>query len=219
MKKAFTALELIIVVTVILILMGLLMPVLAGARKRARDKLTKTEMMGISMALELYLKDTGEYPPDNSDYSAGKATVEVGGDDSMATSLYYYLCGPEGRGIQIPGDHRVYGPFTNFKAKQLRRRGAGNVVVDPWGNPYVYEEHRSFFSSKTAIRMTPSEREKEAVKRRAHNRMGYDLFSMGPNGELDVTRHDMKDNDKDGVEDEEGERAPGQDEPDDVTNW
>ena len=219
MKKAFTALELIIVVTVILILMGMLMPVLAGARKRARKKLTSTEMQGICMALELYMKDTGEYPPDNSDYSAGNAATKVGAEDSMATSLYYYLCGPEGKGLQIPGDDRVYGPFTNFKAKQLRRRGAGYVLVDPWGNPYIYEEHRSFFSSKTATRMTPFEREQEAVKRRAHNKMGYDLISMGPNGELDVSRHDMIDNDTDGVEDEEGERAPGEDEPDDVTNW
>ena len=220
MKKAFSAIELFIVIAVVLILMGMLMPVISGARARAKKKLTKTEIQGICMALERYFAETGEYPPDNSDYGDGKATVTVGGEGSMATSLYYHLCGPEGKGIQIPGDPRVYGPYTNLKLKQLRPRDESYVVVDPWGNPYIYEEHRSFFASKEATRWQPFLRQQEAVKRRAHNKMSYDLFSRGRNGELDISRHDMIDNDTDGAEDEENEKLdPGDDGPDDVANW
>ncbi len=219
-KKGFTAIELIIVVAIVLILMGMLVPVVTSARARAKKKLTKTEIQGICIALERYFAETGEYPPDNSDYGKGEETVTLGGDGSTATSLYYYLCGPQGKGIQVPGDPRVYGPYTTFKRKRLRPHEGSYVVVDSWGNAYVYEEHRSVFASSEAVRWKPFQRAQEAVKRRAHNKMSYDLFSMGPNRELDISRHDMIDNDTDGAEDEEDERLDSDDdEPDDVTNW
>ena len=62
-------------------------------------------------------------------------------------------------------------------------------------------------------------RQELAVQRRAHNKMTYDLFSMGANKKLDVTRHDMEDNNNDGTEDEANETAPGEKAPDDVCNW
>jgi prepilin-type N-terminal cleavage/methylation domain-containing protein len=224
MRKAFTIIELIIVIAILLILMGMLMPVVTGMRQRAKRKLAKTEIEGICLALEKYFASTGEYPPSNSDYGEIPNEVTLGGNDPtdppLATSLYFYLCGPEGKGIKIPGDPRVYGPYIEFKGKRLAPRGGSYVVKDPWGNPYIYEEHRSFFSSKTATAWTPAQRKQEAKNRRAHNMMSYDLISRGPNEDLDLSRHDMEDNDKDGTEDEEDELLePGADEPDDITNW
>jgi len=240
MRKAFTAIELIIVVAVLLILMGMLMPVVSGVRATAKKKLAKTEIAGIRLALERYFADTGEYPPDNSDYGDRQDLVTLDdarnapGGSPYAASLYYYLCGPTGRGIQVPDDLRVYGPYTNFKQKQLRPFADSFVVVDPWGRPYVYEEHRSLFSSKDFAKLKPAERQGEAAQKRAHNMISYDLFSTGPNGEsthtdevwtveLDVTRHDMVDNNGNGVVDEEGEvpdpAKPTEGLPDDICTW
>ena len=224
MKKAFTTIELIIVIAILLILMGMLMPVVSGIRQRAKRKLAKTEIEGICLALEQYFASTGEYPASNSDYGEMYEEVTLGGDDPadppLATSLYHYLCGPDGKGIKIKGDPRVYGPYIEFKSKRLRPRGDSYVVLDPWGTPFIYEEHRSFFSSKTATALTPAQRKQEAKNRRAHNMMSYDLISRGPNEELDLSRHDMEDNDTDGTEDEHDERLePGADKPDDITNW
>ena len=62
MKKAFTLVEMLIVVIIIGILMAALLPRLKGAQERARDTARKANLSQISTALEMYFNDYGEYP-------------------------------------------------------------------------------------------------------------------------------------------------------------
>jgi len=62
MKKAFTLVEMLIVVIIIGILMGALLPRLKGAQERARDTSRKANLSQISTALEMYFNDNGGYP-------------------------------------------------------------------------------------------------------------------------------------------------------------
>jgi len=62
MKKAFTLVEMLIVVIIIGILMSALLPRLKGAQERARDTARKANLSQISTALEMYFNDNGEYP-------------------------------------------------------------------------------------------------------------------------------------------------------------
>ena len=62
MKKAFTLVEMLIVIIIIGILMAALLPRLKGAQERARDTARKANLSQISTALEMYFNDIGKYP-------------------------------------------------------------------------------------------------------------------------------------------------------------
>jgi len=62
LKKAFTLVEMLIVVIIIGILMAALLPKLKGAQERARDTARKANLSQISTALEMYYNDNGIYP-------------------------------------------------------------------------------------------------------------------------------------------------------------
>lgn len=62
LKKAFTLVEMLIVVIIIGILMWALLPKLKWAQERARDTARKANLTTISTALEMYFNDSGTYP-------------------------------------------------------------------------------------------------------------------------------------------------------------
>lgn len=62
-KKAFTLIELMVVMAIIGILVGLSIAAMMGARKTARDGTRKADLEQIRSALEMYKVDNGLYPP------------------------------------------------------------------------------------------------------------------------------------------------------------
>jgi general secretion pathway protein G len=60
--KAFTLVEMLIVVIIIGILAAALLPKLKGAQQRARDTARKANLSQVSTALEMYFNDKGRYP-------------------------------------------------------------------------------------------------------------------------------------------------------------
>ena len=66
-RRAFTLIELLIVITIIGVLAVALIPKIAGAPGRARDAQRKTDLNTIAIALESYYADFGSYPDDDLD--------------------------------------------------------------------------------------------------------------------------------------------------------
>ncbi len=69
-RRGFTLLELLIVVAVIALLVGLLIPALAGAHAQARRVKCQSNLRSIGHAVQLYLPDNRDTFPDVSFYGA-----------------------------------------------------------------------------------------------------------------------------------------------------
>lgn len=242
--RAFTAIELMVVIAIILILVGLLVPTISGIRGRARKQTAATRLKGISIALDRHFLDRGFYPPDTGTFAAFPKyiSMQLASDQCQDTdtasddaySLYRYLCGPEGQGVYDPATGRTYGPYIQFEESELRDESttgdpARKIALDPWGRPWVYEEHRSIGKLKA------SKRQADFPNWRAHNKDRYDIYSVGPDGtldsgakgmhngrddddddlidEADEAKMDGRDNDGNGITDDGGEVG------DDITNW
>ncbi|MCG2686005.1 prepilin-type N-terminal cleavage/methylation domain-containing protein [Candidatus Parcubacteria bacterium] len=94
--RAFTLIELLIVVAIIGILSGVLLTVLNPGRfqKRARDTRRKSDLGAIQTAVEMYYSENGDYPasvPFGSQWSAGGITyLKSVPQDPLSTQSYCY---------------------------------------------------------------------------------------------------------------------------------
>lgn len=62
-KKGFTLIELMVVIAIIALLSAAVVPQVSKAMDRARVSRTAADLRNIANAMDLYLSDTGSYPP------------------------------------------------------------------------------------------------------------------------------------------------------------
>jgi prepilin-type N-terminal cleavage/methylation domain-containing protein len=94
-RHAFTLIELLVVISIIALLISILLPALAGARKSARSVLCLSNMRQLGLAFEMYTNDNkGFFPsnrPDPTDTTTGGSVYLFCGDAGTATlgNLFY----------------------------------------------------------------------------------------------------------------------------------
>lgn len=187
-RKAFTLLELLVVITVLMMLMGMLVPAVMRVRSTAVRKLAMTRLKGLCLAIERYYLQMGNYPPstgfppDDDKVFGGDADWETYDPDAGTLgkySLYYYLCGPDGNGFIFGG--RTYGPYRELDDSQYEEDGnGGRFILDPWGNPWLYQENRTQYMRVPRNLGWP-----------AHKPKRYDILSMGPDGVMSAENLDF----------------------------
>src|SRR6266550_4037850 len=69
-NDAFTLIELLIVISIIIILMGLLFPAFRGAQDQAKKVQAKNDLTQIVTAVTAYYTEYGKYPPVATDDTA-----------------------------------------------------------------------------------------------------------------------------------------------------
>jgi general secretion pathway protein G len=182
MRKAFTAIELMIVVAILMLLAGILVPVVSGIRARAKLKLAKSKMTAMALAIDQFRLTEGRYPVST---------------DVQPTSLYDAL----------------HSGYMDFAKDELKAEGESFVVVDPWGNPWIYKEYYSEFNRK----MTKAEYEDKLRALKPHHPMSFDLYSWGPDEQLDPLNNGV--DDAIGTEPPNGKVDESDELVDDITNW
>ena len=125
-------LELLVVVAIMGILVGILLPVLGVARRRARQSAANTAMQAITMALEKYRDDFRYYPP--HDKPMGTVGVPAANPQGGSEVLAFYLCRKHAWGDMH------YGPYLeNVGEGRLVDPGGGKKrLMSPLGGFYQY---------------------------------------------------------------------------------
>ena len=125
MRKAFTLVELLVVVGMIAILMGAMTSAVQSARQRARIQKATSDVKVISQAILAYEIWNGDELPTMG--SRGKA---AGGVDATGSSLGFLIGRGNAEGV-AGGSGSSQLPVLLMA--QLR---SGGAIVDPWGTPY-----------------------------------------------------------------------------------
>lgn len=118
----FTLLEILAALVLLAVLSGSVLGLAVGVRERADGMRAKAELAVLAQALEVWRSEYGDYP------SVGDAV-----------EFYEALTGRRGpgeRALDAPG--RVFIDASRFRLRCADRAAPGNVLLDPWEQPYHY---------------------------------------------------------------------------------
>ncbi len=139
--RAFTIIELLIVMAVILVLAGLILGTSGYVQKKGARSRAEAEIAAMSAALESYKADNGVYPRDAANKTTDNLDARASSDPSSYQSASLFLYG------EISGMAPNRSPKPNvksyfvFRPNMLTPRDqAANVtaIADPFGNSYGY---------------------------------------------------------------------------------
>lgn len=142
MKKAFTLMELLIVVLILGLLATVAVGVYTSQVERARYAAARTTINALELAISRYQLDVGEFPPSGS---GNPVTFEGNG------WLYLALTRSVSGDTSAPASMRWQGPYIDVKQLNLGLLDGSPIetttslvgmsdvqILDPWGSPYRY---------------------------------------------------------------------------------
>lgn len=157
-KRAFTLVELVIVISILAILSGVLVPRVTNHMRSARDARRLADIKTIRNAIEQYYMDKGEYPKANTNSAFGGWDVSHDGNfiqslvdagyldktmvDPRNDSTYhyrYYVYDQGAYGCSGEGQFYVLG-IRNFESSDFaaQNRGFFKCSGRNWGNEFAY---------------------------------------------------------------------------------
>ena len=139
--QAFTLIEMLTVITIILILAAILLNVAGYVNNKAATSRAEGEIHAISLALESYKADNGIYPQDGgTDALNAKANFDPTAADYQASgrTLYRELTGDNDNDPTNPVPVAVSRKqYMEIKSNMLPT-GTSVYIQDPFGNSYGY---------------------------------------------------------------------------------
>jgi type II secretory pathway pseudopilin PulG len=134
--SAFTVVELLIVMAIILILAGLILATSGYVQKKGSRSRAEAEIAAMSAALENYKADNGIYPRDSTTDALNSRTPDPATYAPASLYLYDQLAGTT-NGSRTPTGKSYF----TFKPNQLSPSDQSQNVTcirDPFGNSYGY---------------------------------------------------------------------------------
>ncbi len=169
--RAFTVIELLVVVGIIAILAAILIPVLLAAKTGARKRQAQKEIGDIKGALTNYYTDRNEFPPDTANW-------QDLGDLFDIRSIHRNL------GRMIEDDKgRTFGPYLIVRLRRVRDvEDEVGIYTDPWGSDYHMDAVHTQMINDTPTRVGAPYREDSNVPADRRT-LGFKIVSFGPDGE------------------------------------
>jgi general secretion pathway protein G len=142
-RGAFTILELLVVITIIIVLAGLILATVGYVQKKGARSRAEAEIAAISAALESYKADNGIYPRDATSNTTDNLDARVQGDPTTYASaslfLYEQLAGvTSGNRSEVPSAKSYFAFKPNMLLPAPPSTANVTAVRDPFGNSYGY---------------------------------------------------------------------------------
>jgi prepilin-type N-terminal cleavage/methylation domain-containing protein len=138
---AFTLVELLVVMVIILILGGLILATSSYVQAKGKRSRAETEIAAMSAALENYKADNGVYPTTSETNALKPNTM---GDPANATytnaslALYMLISGDADHSADRSAESRSYFAFKPNQLSPTTQSLAVTCIRDPFGNSYGY---------------------------------------------------------------------------------
>lgn len=141
-EGAFTIIELVVVIALIIILAGLILSTVGYVQNKGARSRAEVEIAAMSAALENYKADNGIYPTNATKTETLDPAVSINLANYAIASLYLYeqLTGDTNADRQISGGE-IGKNYFGFKPTQLSPSDQTQNVTairDPFGNSYGY---------------------------------------------------------------------------------
>lgn len=135
----FTILEVLVSLSLIFLFLGFGTSTYHYAQLYRERAQARSEMEKIGSYLDVYRNENGDYPWGFQDCSDPFGRLKSG------FTLYAALTGKRNvRGDLIRNDNRIFHTEALLEAEfSIQKEGGQGVIVDPWGNPYVYLYRRT----------------------------------------------------------------------------
>lgn len=151
-RKAFTILELLVVIGIIVLIAAILLPMLSRTYREAQRARQAADLHAIETALEAYKNDFGDYPrfdPQLTNAATSGASLLcwalIAPGPAMSTDPKNPADGADGVGFRIRGTQgKVYSylQMDQFKVGMpvgdTSFNDATDFIADRWGNPILY---------------------------------------------------------------------------------
>jgi len=192
MRRGFTLIELLVTIGVITILVAISVPALSAVRRRSEVKETKALMARLSLALEHYADEFGDYPPSRLKKLGARGNGKNEGSECMVRCLFTQEKG--GPFIELAdaflgnsdGDQLASGQDPTRSTQQTRDL---LEVHDRWGNPIAYTHNRDYDQGATVLLISGQvgvPASKSDVTGSYQSLTKFQLWSAGPDGEADT---------------------------------
>ena len=169
-NSAFTLIELMAVITIIVILAGLVAFGLAFVNEKQATEKTKLQISLLSKAIEEYKQETGQYPPTANLNPSGALNSGNSYNSDVLFKSLYWDSDNDGIGVPADTDQKIYlpdlDPATTKQGWTSGTASATTKILDPWGMPYLYRSAKSATGVANANTTNPE----------------FDLWSAGKNG-------------------------------------
>jgi prepilin-type N-terminal cleavage/methylation domain-containing protein len=141
-SRAFTLIELIVVIAIIIVLAGLILSTMGYVQKKGARSRAETEIAAMSAACESYKADNGIYPA-NSDTNALDARTNLDPSAAVYSAasffLYEKLAGvTSGSRAEIPSGKTYFTFKPNMLLPAPPSTADITAIRDPFGNSYGY---------------------------------------------------------------------------------
>jgi prepilin-type N-terminal cleavage/methylation domain-containing protein len=132
LRKAFTIVEVLVVIMIICILATLLFPALSASKGKAKQTVCISNLRQIYIALQLYRDDNGEYPPNSFEHEGFRQyykEILACPQSRDGRHAYDYLAA--WFFAISPDSHPAHGPFVQaWEDCKAQRQGSLPIVFD-----------------------------------------------------------------------------------------
>jgi prepilin-type N-terminal cleavage/methylation domain-containing protein len=162
-RRAFTLIEMLVVIAIIATLAGILLPVVAGVKKKAKIAQAGTEARSLAAAIAAYQSLYGIFPCSDADAKGGVDLTYTNRNADIIMILLDVDGGVNAGHVRNPQKH----VFLNGKMVTSAAQpgiGPDYNFRDPWGSPYVitldlnYDNrcHDAFYSTQPGTTDIPA---------------------------------------------------------------